>query len=237
MQAKAMEDVLHFKEGLTEFATDIYDKIIKLQAENLANSVFSPMSIYCASLLLMAGADGETLQEIQQVLHIPPMLRSDAVHQSYGPIISKYFEVSTDVDLNLANRLFLLNSIDIRPEYSTLVSECYKASVELLTELPNIEAKRRHINAWVAKNTKNKIEELLPSGFLDQNSIFLLINALYFRGSWDHQFDKEQTKESDFHCLNGESMKVQMMYRKSPFYLASLAELDCMAIKLPFRWS
>ncbi|OON19518.1 hypothetical protein X801_04612 [Opisthorchis viverrini] len=27
------------------------------------------------------------------------------------------------------------------------------------------------------------------------------------------------------------------MYRKSPFYLAYLAELDCMAIKLPFRRS
>ncbi|OON14602.1 hypothetical protein X801_09603 [Opisthorchis viverrini] len=56
-------------------------------------------------------------------------------------------------------------------------------------------------------------------------------------GSWDHQFDKKQTQESDFHCLNGESMKVQMMYRKSTFYLADLAELDCMAIKLPFRRS
>ncbi|TGZ62837.1 hypothetical protein CRM22_007206 [Opisthorchis felineus] len=232
-----MEDVLHFKEGLTEFATDVYDKIIKLQAENLANAVFSPMSIYCASLLVMAAADGETLQEIQQVLHIPPKLRSDAVHQSYGPIISKYFEASSDVDLNLANRLFLLKSIDIRPEYSALVATCYKALIELLTELPNVEAKRCHINAWVAKNTKDKIEEMLPPNFLDHSSIFLLINALYFRGSWDHQFDKEQTQESDFHCLDGESMKVQMMYRKSDFYLADLVELDCTGIKLPFKQS
>ncbi|TGZ62835.1 hypothetical protein CRM22_007205 [Opisthorchis felineus] len=203
-----MEDVLHFKEGLTEFATDVYDKIIKLQAENLANAVFSPMSIYCASLLVMAAADGETLQEIQQVLHIPPKLRSDAVHQSYGPIIS-----------------------------NALVATCYKALIELLTELPNVEAKRCHINAWVAKNTKDKIVEMLPPNFLDHSSIFLLINALYFRGSWDHQFDKEQTQESDFHCLDGESMKVQMMYRKSDFYLADLVELDCTGIKLPFKQS
>ncbi|OON19519.1 hypothetical protein X801_04613 [Opisthorchis viverrini] len=184
MEAREMEDVLHFKEGLTEFATDVYDKIIKLQSANLANSVFSPMSIYCASLLLMAGADGQTLQEIQQVLHVPPKLRSDAVHQSYGPIISKYFEASSDVDLNLANRLFLLNSINIRPEYSSRVATCYKALVELLTELPDLEAQRRHINAWVAKNTKDKIEELLPPGFLDQSSKFSLINALYFRDEW-----------------------------------------------------
>ncbi|KAG5441414.1 Serpin B6 [Clonorchis sinensis] len=232
-----MEDVLCFKEGLTEFATEIYDKIIKLQAANLTNSVFSPMSIYCASLLVMAGADGETLQEIQQVLHIPPKLRSDAVHQSYGPIISKYFEASSDVDLNLANRLFLLKSIDIRPEYSSQVAMCYKALVELLTGLPDVESRRCHINAWVAENTKDKIRELLPRGFLDQNSKFLLIDALYFRGSWDHQFDKEQTQESDFHCLNGESTKVQMMYRESSLYLSDLVELDCTGIKLPFRRS
>ncbi|OON14603.1 serine proteinase inhibitor [Opisthorchis viverrini] len=181
MQAKEMEQVLHFKEGLTEFAGDIYDKIIKLQAASLANSLFSPMSVYCASLLMMAGVDGETLQEMQQVLHIPPKLRSDAVHQSYGPIISEYFEASSDVDLNLANRLYLLKSIDIRPEYGALVAKCYKASVELITELPDLEAKRLHINAWVAKNTKDKIEEFLPPNFLDDSSIIILVNALYFR--------------------------------------------------------
>ncbi|KER25077.1 hypothetical protein T265_07411 [Opisthorchis viverrini] len=153
MQAKEMEDVLQFKEGLTEFATDVYEKIIKLQAgktmmhfrltnlfthvaETLANSVVSPMSIYCVSLLVMAGADGETLQKMQQVPHIPPKIRSDAVHQSCGPIISKYFEASSDVDLNLANRLFLLSSIDIRPEYSALVAKCYKALVELAIIFP-----------------------------------------------------------------------------------------------------
>ncbi|OON16551.1 hypothetical protein X801_07636 [Opisthorchis viverrini] len=118
------------------------------------------MSIYCASLLVMAGANGETLQQMQQVLHIPPKLRSDAIHQSYGPTISKYFEASSDVDLNLANRLFLLNSIDIRPEYSALIATCYKALVQLLTELPDLEAKIRHIITWVTKNKKDKIEEL-----------------------------------------------------------------------------
>ncbi|GAA49647.1 leukocyte elastase inhibitor B [Clonorchis sinensis] len=114
---------------------------------------------------------------------------------------------------------------------------CYKALVELLTGLPDVESRRCHINAWVAENTKDKIRELLPRGFLDQNSKFLLIDALYFRGSWDHQFDKEQTQESDFHCLNGESIKVKMMYRKSRFFLAYLAELNCVAVKLPFRRS
>ncbi|TGZ75372.1 hypothetical protein CRM22_000410, partial [Opisthorchis felineus] len=162
----------------------------------------------------MAAADGETLQEIQQVLHIPPKLRSDAVHQSYGPIISKYFEASSDVDLNIANRLFLLKSTDIRPEYSALVATCYKALVELLDILTN----QRVIFSWW-------VVALLECGL--NKSI----------GSWDHQFDKEQTQESDFHCLNGESMKVQMMYRKSEFYLADLAELDCTGIKLPFKQS
>ncbi|KER19135.1 hypothetical protein T265_11989 [Opisthorchis viverrini] len=56
-------------------------------------------------------------------------------------------------------------------------------------------------------------------------------------GSRVHHFTKEQTQDSDFYCLSGESVKVQMMYRKSRFYLAYLAELDCMAIKLPFRRS
>ncbi|KER20923.1 hypothetical protein T265_15209, partial [Opisthorchis viverrini] len=102
--AREMEDVLHFKESLTEFAKDVYDKIIKLQAA----------------------------KEIR--LRKPNLLTHGLA--------------------NLANSL---------------------------TELPNAEARICHINAWVAKNTKDKIKELLPPNIIQESSKLVLINSLYFR--------------------------------------------------------
>ncbi|OON16116.1 hypothetical protein X801_08075, partial [Opisthorchis viverrini] len=191
-----------FHEAVAEFTTELYDKIIEKQADNLENFIFSPMSIYAASLLIMAGADGETLRELQQLLRIPdrlcpghvhnafgPMILNyfkglchGDVHNAFGPMILNYFKGSAEMDLALANRLFLLRPIEIRPDYTNQVGACYESSVERIDALPDHEAQRCHMNAWVSKNTKDKIKELLPRGSVDNSTVLVIINALYFRG-------------------------------------------------------
>ncbi|KAG5455190.1 Serpin B6 [Clonorchis sinensis] len=193
------------------------------------------MSIYAASLLVMAGADGETLRELQRLLRIPDRLCPDDVHSAFGPMILNYFKGSAEMDLALANRLFLLRPIEILPDYTNQVEACYESSVELIAALLDPEAQRYHMNTWVSKNTKDKIKELLPCGSVDNNTVLAIINALYFRGTWVKPFDKMATCESDFYCLNGEIMKVQMMFKKTYFPVASFKELDCVGIKLPFQ--
>ncbi|GAA48787.1 alkylated DNA repair protein alkB homolog 7 [Clonorchis sinensis] len=231
-----MDTNREFHEGVTEFTTELYDKIIGKQGDNPENFLFSPMSIYAASLLVMAGADGETLRELQRLLRIPDRLCPDDVHSAFGPMILNYFKGSAEMDLALANRLFLLRPIEILPDYTNQVEACYESSVELVSLfIVDPEAQRYHMNTWVSKNTKDKIKELLPCGSVDNNTVLAIINALYFRGTWVKPFDKMATCESDFYCLNGEIMKVQMMFKKTYFPVASFKELDCVGIKLPFQ--
>lgn len=43
-----------------------------------------------------------------------------------------------------------------------------------------------------------KITELLSSDSVDLLTKLILVNAIYFKGNWDDQFDKQQTKERPF---------------------------------------
>ncbi|XP_015332562.1 serpin B6-like [Marmota marmota marmota] len=70
--------------------------------------------------------------------------------------------------------------------------------MEELDFLNATEESRKHINTWVAKKTEDKITELLSPGSLNTNTKLVLVNAIYFKGNWDKQFDKELTQERPF---------------------------------------
>ena len=61
------------------------------------------------------------------------------------------------------------------------------------------EAARLTINQWVEKKTQDKIKDLLQPGALRSDTRLVLTNAIYFKGNWETQFDKAQTKNEDFH--------------------------------------
>lgn len=45
---------------------------------------------------------------------------------------------------------------------------------------------------------KGKIQNLLAEGILDSLTRLVLVNAIYFKGNWAKQFDKERTAEVPF---------------------------------------
>jgi serpin B len=52
------------------------------------------------------------------------------------------------------------------------------------------------------------IKTILPLGSVDNSTFLIFANALYFKGAWAEKFDTQETKEYDFHLLNGSSVKV-----------------------------
>ena len=45
----------------------------------------------------------------------------------------------------------------------------------------------------------------------------MLTNAIYFKGDWQTQFDKAQTKDEDFHLSPAQTMKAPLMHREGGF--------------------
>ncbi|KAH9624635.1 hypothetical protein KSS87_000790 [Heliosperma pusillum] len=72
------------------------------------------------------------------------------------------------------------------------------------------------VNAWAEKQTSGLIKNLLPSGSVNYTTRLIFANALYFKGEWNQKFDPSETKEDDFHLLDGTSVKVPYMtsYKK-----------------------
>jgi serpin B len=52
---------------------------------------------------------------------------------------------------------------------------------------------------------------------LDPNTVMLLINAIYFKGKWNSQFDKENTVKESFYKPGGVTSQVPMMKQTSDY--------------------
>ena len=57
----------------------------------------------------------------------------------------------------------------------------------------------------------------------------------WMAGVWQQAFDKSYTHSEDFHCLDGSTMQVQMMFQEDEWALTELADLDVRAVKMPFK--
>ena len=59
------------------------------------------------------------------------------------------------------------------------------------------------VNIWAENASNGLIKDFLPSGSLNSETALVLANALYFKGTWDQEFDPSMTQLKDFHLING----------------------------------
>jgi len=97
------------------------------------------------------------------------------------------------------------------------------------------EGCRKIINSWIEAQTKKKITEVIPSGVLTEMTRLVLVNAVYFKGLWDKQFDAANTRVETFHLNSKESKEVPMMHKKAKFGYMQSEELDADILRMDYR--
>ncbi|XP_065848162.1 serpin-ZX-like [Euphorbia lathyris] len=79
------------------------------------------------------------------------------------------------------------------------------------------EELRNEINSWAREVSKWHIDELLSEDFFSKEAILVLASALYFKGTWLQNFDPLDTRDEDFHLLNGQTVRVPFMKRSNSY--------------------
>ncbi|OQV20810.1 Heterochromatin-associated protein MENT [Hypsibius exemplaris] len=135
-------------------------------------------------------------------------------------------EDSPSFQLALANGVFVEESYALNPNYLSNVTKFLRASVVPEKFVKDSEASRKDINNWVDARTGGKIKDILPTGSVDVSTKAVLVNAVYFKSSWETAFKTTQTKKGDFNLLTA-GRKLGLQYLELPYadYEASLLVL------------
>jgi serpin B len=193
------------------FGFDLYGQL-RARPGNLA---LSPASIAVALTMAWAGAGGETATQMRKVLH----LEGDrgAALAAAGGLLAR----SDKLTLVAANRLFGEQSYRFAPAYLDALRAGFGAPLEAVDFAGAPDATRRHINAWVAAATKDRIKDLLPDQSILPTTKLVIANAIYFLADWARPFKKEATAPAPFHVSATAAHDVPMMRQTASFRYAA----------------
>ena len=167
---------------MTSLAARLY-AAVSAEAGNLA---ISPHSVAVALTLAAYGARGRTRDEIEAV-----------VAGAGQPV-----EGGEWVELSSANRLFGQQGLAWQPDLQELLT---------VVDYADSDAARAVINGWTSERTHGRIPEIVPDGVLDEETLLVLVNALYLQAAWADPFHETSTADADFHLADGTVVQVPTM--------------------------
>jgi serpin B len=197
-------------ESGNEFAFDIFKNIISGENEG-KNVMISPLSISSALSMTINGANGETREAMLEALRLKG-ITVDAVNKAYRDLTKALISVDKRVLISIANSVWTEDDFNVKKAFIDVLTQYYDAQSEAFDiNDPNAPAR---MNAWIENKTNGLIKDMIES--LDDNTVMLLINAIYFKGKWASEFDRTKTENLPFYLTSG-SVNVPMMKQKSDF--------------------
>ncbi len=214
-------------EATNQFAMDLYQRL----RHDEGNLFFSPYSITSALAMTWAGARGETAAEMAETLRFG--VPEEAMHEGFKALNALVNAPSDAVALRVANALWGQMEYEFLQEYLDLVETHYGGALETLDFVHDPDGSRQIINAWVEDKTEDRIKDLLPEGSIDPLTRLVLTNAIYFKGTWEHEFNPDQTRDEPFYLLDGTEVEVPMMHQRRRFPYAENEAVH--AVRLPYQ--
>lgn len=105
--------------------------------------------------------------------------------------------------------------------------------MELLDFVTQPDQSRTRINEWIATQTNKKFQDMIPPRIIDVNTIIVLANAIYFKGTWKTQFEPRNTAKKTFFVGQNEHRSVDMMHGRFNATSGDNLELGCKVLRVP----
>jgi serpin B len=225
----APDDMRAFAAGHNSFGLDLYKRL-----RGAGNLFFSPYSIAQVLTMTSAGAREQTAQQMAQSLHSP--FSQERLHAAANALDLALTRAGVEQDafrLEIANTVWGQRGYTFLPEFLDILAANYGAGLRLVDFQAAPEPARATINAAIAQQTHDKIQDLLPQGSIDSRTRMVLANAIYFNARWVQPFEKESTRDGTFNPAEGGPVVVPMMTHQAMYPYGS--NQGYQAIALPYR--
>lgn len=186
-----------------------YDLFTYSASQSDGDVVLSPASIGIAFGMADAGASGMTAAALEELFGYP--VDGEARWAAFNAIEQQVTDVGEPV-VRFANREFPDLGFSTVDGYDETLARWFGAAVEPLPLKTDSDGSTARINDWVSEETEGLIPDLLPPGFVNPDSVMVLVNALYLEADWVRPFGKYPTEDRPFTRLDGSTVSVPLMH-------------------------
>jgi len=140
----------------------------------------------------------------------------------------------TGDQLAIANSLWGQKVTSLQPSFTSTLSSGYDAPLQSADFADDPAAAAASINAWVSQQTSGAIPTLLQPGDVNTETRFVLVDALYFKGTWATGFDPALTANQAFTLADGTQVQVPTMTGNVQYSAAYLKDPAATVYELPY---
>jgi len=197
------------------------------RAQHNSNVFISPLSASMALGMTANGAAGTTYDEMRAALRLGSATREE-VNAGYKSLIELLTALDRTTTFQIANSIWYKQNYPFHASFLDESKTYFDARVEAL-DFASPSAVTT-INSWVSEQTNDRIPQILE--VIRKDEVMFLINAIYFKGTWQKQFDKAKTQPAQFRAADGTTESVSMMWRAEGVDHVATSEYS--AVDLPY---
>uniref|UniRef100_A0A1Y9IVY0 Serpin domain-containing protein n=1 Tax=Anopheles minimus TaxID=112268 RepID=A0A1Y9IVY0_9DIPT len=200
------------------------------------NAVISPLSVKALLALLYEGSASKSVTE-RELLQALSGGNEQAVSKLQNDLL-QYKQQQRN--LLITDRVYHDVSVTIRQKYHSIIEAQYSAITEAIDFQDNLSAAAK-INEWIAQNTRGSIQNIIKPDML-QDVLLMLINTVYFKGSWAISFPPNATVDRPFYFGRTSARNQFAATRAAPFmkqrerifYYKHSDQLNAQFLRLPY---
>jgi len=198
--------------------------------EGSKNTFISPLSVAMALGMTYNGAAGTTQAAMRETLELQG-LTIEEVNASYRSLIDLLAGLDPSVQFLLVNSIWYRSGFSVQQEFLDVNQTYFDAQVAAL-DFDNPSAAET-INDWVNDKTNGRIEDIVTPP-IPAEIVMFLINAIYFKGDWTFQFDRELTQNRPFTLADGTTKQVPTMTYTEPTDVSYFADATVEGVDLSY---
>ncbi|TEA35535.1 hypothetical protein DBR06_SOUSAS8910007 [Sousa chinensis] len=235
--------------SVNQFALELSKKLAE-SAEG-KNIFFSPWGISTSLAMVYLGTKGTTAAQMSQVLQFSrdqdskscpdsfekkrkmefDVGKAEEICSNFQTLISEINNPSNACILKTANRIYGEKTYPFHNKYLQDMKTYFGSEPQSVNFMEASDQIRKEINSWVESQTEGKILNLLPDNAVDSATRMVLVNALYFKRIWEHQFLVQNTTEKPFRI---NKLEKAITYEKlSEWTSADMMEVCDVQLHLP----
>ncbi len=189
-----------------ELAADFTMELFNAAYEG-GDALISPVSVLAALAMAEAGAEGETLAQMEEVFG------ADA--ETMRLALSAYMSSVAGTEAKMANAIWFRDDGRFEPDEAFLADCASFAGAEVFAD-EFTGALAGEINGWISEHTDGMVKDVLDK--IDPDAVMYLVNALAFEADWAEKYEEYQVRDNEFNAEDGVKT-VEMMYSDESTYL------------------
>merc|ERR1712088_1270774 len=187
------QSIVSLQSGQQQFTNRLLQQI---ESNTTTNFVLSPHSIHSVFSQLLQGSGGRTKVELESLLGVRASHSLVEQYRILGQgLVGEGFKQ--------ANLLAVANSFKPKIEFRTNLNSGFQSDIREFDFGSNSLGSVQEINKYVEDVTNQKIKDLLANDDVDGLTRMVLINAVYFKATWQFAFNADETFEAGFNTPEG----------------------------------